>query len=271
MIRILCQLIFVFIDTAFSVVYFPNLRVFHKHSSKDIEKFLRDVQFQSFNQPHIGYSVQKNENNPISPSSKYRTNYLSVNIGQGQDVFRQATDVLKKFSMIKCMGWTEVHCLKLPFLDGNSKSDEKPDSTGLNLWDSKPFDLREGKPLCTLAKCFGFIWVLNPCKIVKSTLSSESSAHKSKSDCNVIHQIAFSTVNGHLLAGEERFRVMHNKLTDVVTFDMYSFSKPSNLLGLMALPYVRHVQKSFFRDQAKYMKILLSEGEVIVENQIIKS
>ena len=257
MMRILCQFLFVFIDTVFSIIYFPNLKLLQKHSSSDIEDYLQKVQFQQFNQAHLGYSVQKNEDNPKSPSSKYKTNYLSINIGQGRDVFKHATNVLKRFAMINLMGWTEVHCLKLPNLDETFTSDESSNSV--------VFDLREGKPLCTLAKCFGFVWVLNPCKIVKSTLSNNSAANRNKNDCD-IHQIAFSTVNGHLLAGEERFRVVHNTKTDMVTFDMYSFSKPSNLLGLVALPYVRLVQKSFFKDQATCMMKLLSDANIRNDN-----
>jgi uncharacterized protein (UPF0548 family) len=158
------------------------------------------------------------------------------------------------FAMIKMMGWTEVHCLKSQTADTLNVIDE-PSYEAL----SASFDLSEGRPLCTLAKCLGFIWVLNPCRIVKSTLASSSSSDSSSSSSKSMNQIAFSTVNGHLLAGEERFRVVYDKATDQVKFDMYSFSRPANVLGLIALPYVRHVQKSFFKDQATCMKQLVQQ------------
>jgi uncharacterized protein (UPF0548 family) len=115
-----------------------------------------------------------------------------------------------------------------------------------------------GQPLCTLARCFGFIWILNPCRIIAAPDSSscfmrlnESKQSYSKS-C-----VAFTTVDGHMLAGEERFRILWFPATDEVVMDMYSFSRPSNVLGLLALPYVRYVQRAFFRDQSKAMSLLL--------------
>ena len=257
------RFLFFFIDAIFAAIYFPNLRLICKHTNIEIDKYVKGLIDSPFNHPFVGYTVEDNVNGDINrpkpaPSSSYRTNYLSVNIGEGQERYKRASNILKSFSMIKMMGWTEIHCMKSS-LPVTANIIDEPRGT---VSSATSFNLNEGQPLCTLAKCFGFIWVLNPCRIVKSSFDVSKPpiqrTDKDSADSITMNQIAFSTVNGHLLAGEERFRVIHNKDTNQVVFDMYSFSKPANVLGLIALPYVRHVQKSFFKDQASCMKQLLT-------------
>ena len=256
--KVIYRILFFFIDTLFAAIYFPNLRLLYKHSTTDIDKYVTGLVDSSFNHPFIGYTVDDEVNRDINrpkpaPSPSYQTNYLSVNLGEGQQLYKRASNILKTFSMIKMMGWTEIHCLKSS-IPATANIIDEPRGT---ISSATSFNLNEGQPLCTLAKCFGFIWVLNPCRIVKSSFDTSKAPAQITSPITM-NQIAFSTVNGHLLAGEERFRITHNKDTDQVVFDMYSFSKPANVLGLLALPYVRHVQKSFFKDQASCMKQLLA-------------
>ncbi len=70
--------------------------------------------------------------------------------------------------------------------------------------------------------------------------------------------IAFATLRGHLIAGEERFRVRKEANNDVF-FDMDSFSKGAGL-GVVAMPFIRQIQRQFFVDQSLAMRRLMASS-----------
>ena len=86
----------------------------------------------------------------------------------------------------------------------------------------------------------GLIHTLNPLR----RITDEEKVFRKKR----VHTIIISTLQGHLLAGEERFCVIHDKKDNKVYFDMASFSKPNGLWGNLARPYIRILQKSFFNN-----------------------
>jgi uncharacterized protein (UPF0548 family) len=63
----------------------------------------------------------------------------------------------------------------------------------------------------------------------------------------IYSSIGFSTVKGHLLAGEERFGVeWRQDLDDSVWLDLWSVSRGSEVLGRIAFPFVIPIQRAFF-------------------------
>jgi hypothetical protein len=74
----------------------------------------------------------------------------------------------------------------------------------------------------------------------------------------IVWQLCWSYVVGHLLAGEERFRVAMNKNKDV-TLELFSFSKPANCLVKLAMPMIRPLQGRFFDDSAKAFVELMAD------------
>ena len=231
------------------------------------------IETRAVNHEYLGYSCRDTDDNndfPQAPSSSYRINCLSITLGKGLKLYKMASTILQEFKMTNALGWIEVHI---------------PSHT--TSTSSKPIPINHSS-LCTLANVFGIAWVLNPCRIIsarfdtpittstptpptthttpttshiKHTTSKSKHITKSIPKKQLISQIAFTTVQGHLLTGEERFRVIYDINSDSVIFDMYSFSKPSNVLGWIALPYVRYVQGTFFREQAGAMRRLIEREE----------
>lgn len=89
-----------------------------------------------------------------------------------------------------------------------------------------------GSNVVTWAKTFmGPLWVLNPCRqtyddhniwiseeeiVGRGSESGEGT--KGKVEKNCVSQVAYSTLEGHLIAGEERFCVDYRPSDETVTF-----------------------------------------------------
>jgi uncharacterized protein (UPF0548 family) len=56
---------------------------------------------------------------------------------------------------------------------------------------------------------------------------------------------AYGTLQQHAESGEERFLVEWDEATDVVTYDLYAFSRPRAVLARLGAPYARSLQKKF--------------------------
>lgn len=243
-----------FIECSLAKLHLPNLSLW-KHDRGHIEGSTRFLYFyvhpivltyicidsapeymnsfasRGINHPYFGWSCTGDS--PVAPSGSFFVNQLRVSLGHGKDVFDTASMLLDRFINVNSLGWIEVHV--------SSNNAHKSPSLA---------DLRVNDSLCTLARCCGLVWVLNPCRVIQAEL-------RRRDNGKCISQLAFSTLDGHLLAGEEKFRVVLCERSGEVAFEMYSFSRPANLLGLIALPYVRWVQGRFFREQATSMKAML--------------
>jgi uncharacterized protein (UPF0548 family) len=78
-------------------------------------------------------------------------------------------------------------------------------------------------------------------------------------------------MKGHLIGGEERFRVTMGQPSRAgaddgeVAFVMYSFTQGGNALGKLAMPLIRPLQRQFFVDNGKAMKSLMGESSKSAE------
>jgi uncharacterized protein (UPF0548 family) len=144
-------------------------------------------------------------------------------LGTGGKLFKRISQAVTRFEAVNNLSWAEICTLPIP---------------------------RVGSPLASVVKAYGLLYTFNPCRLVdiKETVKSRQGT-----DNIVYSQVCFSTVGGHMIAGEERFRVIHNACTDEVEFSMFSFTKGSGLLGTLAMPFIRPLQKSFFKDIEKSM------------------
>lgn len=191
---------------------------------------MKSFSSRKINHPFFGWSCIVNQVSP--PSASYSVNRLSIPLGHGQKVFDKASQLLNRFMNVNSLKWIEIHT--------TSDDNAKPPLIS---------KLRPNDSLCTLARC-RFVWVLNPCRVIAADYQRRIGGLKTT-------QIAFSTLDGHLLAGEEKFRVTMCEKSGEVVFDMYSFSRPANIFGFIALPYVRWVQGRFFIEQAAVMRRMM--------------
>lgn len=105
-------------------------------------------------------------------------------------------------------------------------------------WPDTPIE--EGRNVAMMASHLG-VWSLNACRIVY-TLDEP-------------HRFGFTygTLTDHAESGEERFMVELDEHTGEVFYDLYAFSRPSQLLAILGYPYARYLQKQFVVDSKKAM------------------
>lgn len=195
----------------------PNMRpVFFKHSDKAAEEYLLGLNQAEYNHDHAFQICT--DDDAVPP--QFVANHRRVRVGRGAGDFVLASQILLNFSFIDNMQWASVVRV------GDGKK------TGAVV--------KMGEVVGTLVNCYKVAWSLNPCRITcrGERISSASTPRSS--------QIAFSTIRGHLLEGEERFRVDLDREGGVY-LDMFSYSRGHGLLGKLAFPLIRPLQRSFFR------------------------
>lgn len=97
--------------------------------------------------------------------------------------------------------------------------------------------IRSGVKFCVCVKEF-LPWVMMPLQIVYVN-ESRSSKKDMASFC-----FGSGTLQGHLLAGEERFSIEIDEKNQV-WYEVLSFSKPAHFLSFIGYPYVQLRQKFF--------------------------
>ena len=100
-------------------------------------------------------------------------------------------------------------------------------------WPTTP--IQPGKVVAVLIKHFGF-WSLNLCRIVY-VIDEDTSTRR--------FGFAYGTLDEHAEQGEERFTVEWNRTSDLVTYDILSFSRPGDWKTLLTYPLARWLQKHF--------------------------
>ena len=137
----------------------------------------------------------------------YAIDETKVLLGTNGDVdYEKAKSALKSWKQFQ-LGWTEV---------------------------DEATRVRKGQKVCVMIQPFPKVWLLNPLEI---TYVSEE---KKKS-----YSFAHTTLQGHLLAGEEKFTVEKDLQNDRVYFKVETFSKPDHILAKVMYPAVRALQKIF--------------------------
>jgi uncharacterized protein (UPF0548 family) len=100
-------------------------------------------------------------------------------------------------------------------------------------WPTIP--IQPGNVVAVLVKHFGF-WSLNFCRIVY-VIDEDNSVRR--------FGFAYGTLAEHAERGEERFTVEWNRSSDLVSYDILSFSRPGNWKTLIAYPLARRLQRHF--------------------------
>lgn len=162
-----------------------------------------------------------------------------VKLGSGRQVYEAAKSLCQSWGHFQ-LGWTDVDP-KTP--------------------------VKAGAPVCVRAQTVG-LWTANPLKIVyvsdgpcQALGIAPSSAQKAQQQAGgrprksgrggtggERFSYAHGCLNGHFLAGEERFAVEWSKADDSVWYEVYTFSKPGHPLALLSYPLVRFLQHRFAHD-----------------------
>jgi uncharacterized protein (UPF0548 family) len=106
-----------------------------------------------------------------------------------------------------------------------------------------------GNVVATVARCAG-LWVVNTCRVVY--VQDELSEW----EC---FAIGYGTLAGHLMRGEERFRVSWDHRDNSVWYDVWSFSWPQRWIARCALPLIRGLQRRFAAESPAAMQAAIAE------------
>ncbi|CAM9093683.1 unnamed protein product [Chrysoparadoxa australica] len=202
-------------------IWWPNLRLWpFCQSEEDIRSYMLEVSERGFNHIYTGWTETQP---PLAGDGKlqsppgFNVNARRHQLGRGDNIYKRAVAALQSREIISSVSWA-----KLATLEGDWRR-----------WGC------EGPVMCTHVRCYGIFVIANPVKV--------AFAHwdKRMKDGGRCSSFAFSTLTGHLLAGEERFTVELAK-DGSVWLDMYSVSRGAGVLGTVAFPFCRPIQKAFF-------------------------
>jgi uncharacterized protein (UPF0548 family) len=199
----------------------------------------------------------------------YAAKRRRIVLGRGGRVFDKATNLLQSFSFLKALDWVDVSANYL----------------------------QKGDTFATITKFYDLpIWSFNPCRCVSSMVGTSCSSCDSSGDgrSGKYSEVVFSTLEGHVIAGEEAFKVyMEGKcgtcvqeriprptgslLTEglnsgsavpglpgedvgPVVFEVVSCSRGSGVLGSLLMPLLRPLQDRFMRDCCQSMFDLVNNA-----------
>jgi uncharacterized protein (UPF0548 family) len=104
-------------------------------------------------------------------------------------------------------------------------------------WPNVP--IRPGSMVAIVIKHFGF-WSLNCCRIVYVVDAEDGPVRR--------FGFAYGTLPEHTERGEERFTVEWDRRSDLISYDILSFSRPGNLQTQIAFPAAYWLQRRFVRN-----------------------
>jgi len=158
----------------------------------------------------------------------YAVLHSRVDLGQGAATFARAVDALCRWKMF------DVPNVRL-------------------CWSNAPIE--PGAVVAILIRHFGF-WSLNFSRIVY-LLDEDASVRR--------YGFAYGTLREHAERGEERFAIEWNRTSDVVSYDILSFSRPGCLLTRLAYPLARWLQRRFVRVSLAAMADAVRLGNLAVK------
>lgn len=151
-----------------------------------------------------------------TPPAGYVVDRTRIELGVGEPTFQAAKAALQRWQQFR-LGWVDVW---------------SPDTP-----------LEDGQVVAVMGWAVGFWW-LNSCRIVYTV---EEAGDTTK------FGFAYGTLPGHVESGEERYLIEWDRDTDLVSYDILAFSRPSHFLSRLGYPVVRRKQKQFGRDSAASM------------------
>ena len=151
------------------------------------------------------------------PPPGYGANRGRIVVGSGEATYMHATEALRRWAHYD-MKWVRI------------------------IPPAPPLEV--GQTVGLRVHHFGF-WSLNACRIVY-TFDEEDAAGRR-------FGFGYGTLPEHGERGEERFEVAWNRVSDDVSYELFSFARPGPLLARLGFPFVRMLQKKFARDSVRAM------------------
>jgi uncharacterized protein (UPF0548 family) len=154
----------------------------------------------------------------------YTVLHSRTNIGRGSATFKRAMEAVSTWKMFD-FPWIWL------------------------CWPSVP--VCPGSVVAIVIKHFGF-WSLNCSRIVYVVDDEDGPLRR--------HGFAYGTLPEHAERGEERFTVEWDRTSDLISYDILSFSRPGNLLTQVAYPIASWLQRRFVRNSLVAMARAVQPG-----------
>eukprot|EP01100_Stratorugosa_tubuloviscum_P005329 TRINITY_DN2394_c2_g1_i1.p1 TRINITY_DN2394_c2_g1~~TRINITY_DN2394_c2_g1_i1.p1 ORF type:complete len:210 (-),score=93.88 TRINITY_DN2394_c2_g1_i1:79-708(-) len=151
-----------------------------------------------------------------------------IEIGQGLDCYERAIIALRQWKMFE-LQWVSIFPNEIP--------------------------IQTDQIVCIIARNLGF-WSLNACKIVYVFNDFDENQNIQR------FGFAYGTLPGHVEKGEERFMIEYNRETNIVTFEIVSFSLPNHWLVRFGWPVGRYFQNSFAQNSLNKMFAIVNDYAV---------
>lgn len=154
----------------------------------------------------------------------YDINFSRIYLGQGRNTFQRAQSLLFNWNHFN-FNWAFTNTPAI-----------KPENTVLVIAQSV------------------LLWTINPLRITFIERNQRPSNKKERE--NGVHRhstFAHTTVQGHQIAGEERFSIEWRKVDDSVWYSVYTISKPATLIAYLAQPVLRYYQRKFVKESQRKM------------------
>lgn len=199
-----------------------------------VDRYLADMDPLPFNHDFVGSTAGD------SPLPHGRLICFEVSLGQGRGTFFSAREQLLSWDMHRGSSRTSI-------LRASPARHKMP---------------QVGEALATLASLpFGgppMLWTMNPIRVSyverRNPLICRSPARFLGSGDGCHAAVGYATLQGHLLAGEERMEVRWHA-DGQVTFRVTSIARGAGLLGRAVFIFLKSSQNGFFHEQCRCMKL----------------
>ncbi|EIE23935.1 hypothetical protein COCSUDRAFT_32909 [Coccomyxa subellipsoidea C-169] len=158
----------------------------------------------------------------------WQSDYDRVQVGKGKQAYRKAKDFVSEWQHMG-LGWVDTN---------------------------RPA-VKVGEHVIVMAQVLGLLWMCNPLRILyakeeKGLIPAAAMLRARRQPACTSRGLRFdlgqTTLEGHSLAGEERFSVQWSKEDDSVWYEIYAISRPATLLALASYPLTRYYQQRFRRE-----------------------
>mmetsp|Transcript_20341 Transcript_20341/g.60012 ORF Transcript_20341/g.60012 Transcript_20341/m.60012 type:complete len:274 (-) Transcript_20341:196-1017(-) len=200
----------------------------HAPNRADLVAEMQEHETEGFNYDHVGLTKLPVESARIakSPFTLQRRIHLVTCLGSGQACFHKSVRALRAL---------QVH-------DGSLKRGIAMDNDSRERGYCLP-----GTMIATFARSAVGLWCTNACRVVYVDETRKELA------------LAYGTVEGHWLAGEERMRVRRND-DDTIEFSVLSVSRGNGVVGSLLFPFLGRMQRAFFAEQVQTMELMAVNG-----------
>lgn len=153
-----------------------------------------------------------------NPPNGYQVDHNRLQIGRGRAEFDRAIEAARSWKMFD-LTWMKLYPKNAP--------------------------IEVGKTVAVIIKHFGF-HSLNAARIVYVLEENHTAAVEK-------FGFAYGTLAGHSERGEVRFSVEYHKQDETIWYDLFSFSKPNDILAILGYPFSRYLQRRFTNQSKQAM------------------